>query len=205
MGTAQQKPALDFYFEFASPYAYFASLAVEELCGRYGLALAWRPLMLGAVFKRTGAKPLLTDGVRGEYATMDCLRWAKRRNIPFRLPELFPLNSLKAARGALVLGEKPCLVPYIHACFRAYWVEGKDIFQEETLGEIVTELGEDAERFFAAIGAEPIKQRLKEETEVALQRGVFGAPTFFYGSEMVWGNDRLPLLEEIIREDRAVV
>ena len=193
--------ALEFYFEFASPYAYFASLAVEELCERHDLELVWRPVMLGAVLKHTGAKPLLTDGVRGEYATMDCLRWAKRHGIPFRLPEAFPTNSLKAARGALVLRGRPVLARYVHACFRVHWADGRDLYDDAVLTDIVGEVGENVDAFFAAIADSALKRQLIDETDAAWQKGVFGAPTFFYGNEMVWGNDRLPQLEEIIAED----
>ena len=93
------QPLLEFYFEFASPYAYFSSLRVEGLCARRGLELAWNPVMLGAIFKQTGAKPLLLDGMRGQYATMDIQRWARRNHIPLCIPAVFPTNSLKAARG----------------------------------------------------------------------------------------------------------
>jgi 2-hydroxychromene-2-carboxylate isomerase len=204
MAKHSRPRALDFYFEFASPYAYFASLAVEGLCARHGLELRWKPVMLGAVLKHTGAKPLLTDGVRGEYATMDCLRWARRHGIPFRLPEAFPTNSLKAARGALVLRGRPVLARYIHACFRAHWVEGRDLYDDAVMTDILREVGEDVEAFFAAIADAALKRQLIDETEAARLRGVFGAPTFFYGDEMVWGNDRMGLLEEIIAEDDSM-
>ena len=194
------RPVLDFYFEFASPYAYFASLQVEGLCARRGLELTWNPVMLGAIFKHTGAKPLLTDGVRGEYATMDIQRWARRNEIPFKMPEVFPTNALKAARGALHLRENPALPRYVHACFHAHWAQGRDLFDDGVLAAIVEGLGANVQAFFAAIGQPALKQQLIEETDAARRRGVFGAPTFFYGGEMVWGNDRMGLLEEIIVE-----
>ena len=195
--------ALDFYFEFSSPYAYFASLEVEALCARHGLGLNWKPVMLGGIMKHTGAKPLLTDGMRGEYATMDCHRWARRHGIPFQVPQPFPVNSLKAARGVLHFADRPVLAPYVHACFHAAWAQGRDLFSDEVMTGVVDGLGEDAGAFLNAIAAPEIKQRLIAETEAARLRGVFGAPTFFYRDEMVWGNDRMGLLEELIREDLA--
>ncbi len=194
---------LEFYFEFSSPYAYFASLEVEALCARRGLRLAWKPIMLGAILKHTGARPLLTDGIRGVYATMDCHRWARRHGIPFQVPEPFPVNSLKAARGVLLYAERPFLARYIHACFRACWAEGRDLFLEETMAAVVREVGEAPETFFAGIAEPAVKERLIGETEAARARGVFGAPTFFYKEEMVWGNDRMGLLEAIIADDQA--
>ncbi|HEX7928634.1 MAG TPA: DsbA family protein, partial [bacterium] len=110
---------VEMFFDFASPYAYFASERIEELCARAGAQVQWRPIMLGAIFPRTGAKPLLSDGVRGEYARMDCARWARLHGIPYREPVNFPVNSLKAARGALLLADHPLRSDYVHACFRA--------------------------------------------------------------------------------------
>ena len=194
---------LDFYFEFASPYAYFASLAVEDLCARHGLELVWKPVMLGAILKTTGERPLLSDGIRGDYARMDCLRWAARHGLPFRLPPVFPTNSLKAARGAVWLEGRPERAAYIHACFRAHWVDGRELFDDEVMADIVKGLGLEPDHFFTAISQPALKQRLIDQTEAARQRGVFGAPTFIYGNEMVWGNDRMGLLEAIIAEHGA--
>lgn len=202
---------LEVYFEFSSPYAYFASERVEAECGRLGLEVEWRPIVLGPILRRTGQRPLLTDGARGRYARADCVRWARLHDIPFRLPALHPVNSLKAARGALVLKHaglgagamSPLLAAYIHACFSAYWVEGKDLFQDEVLGDLVAGLGMAVQAFQARIAAPEAKERLRRETDAAWERGVFGAPTFFYRDEMLWGNDRLPLLERLVQENRA--
>jgi 2-hydroxychromene-2-carboxylate isomerase len=202
---------LEFYFEFSSPYAYFASERVEAECGRLGLELEWRPLVLGPFLRRTGQRPLLTDGARGRDARADCERWARLHDIPFRLPALHPVNSLKAARGALWLKQaalgagtkSPLVAAYIHACFRAYWVEGRDLFQDDVLGALVAGLGIAVQAFQAGIAAPEAKKRLRLETDAAWERGVFGTPTFFYRDEMLWGNDRLPLLERLVQEDRA--
>jgi 2-hydroxychromene-2-carboxylate isomerase len=206
---------VEFFFDFASPYAYFASERIEPLCERLGVRLRWRPIMLGPIFQRTGARPLLTDGVRGEYARMDCRRWARLHGVPYREPAAFPVNSLRAARGALVLAGQAAglsapatLSNYIHACFRAYWRDGKDLFADETLAAIAKEMRLDADEFLRAIQAPETKQRLIEATEHAWQRGVFGAPTFIAGNERLWGNDRLPMLETLVREQggsRAIV
>jgi len=193
---------VEMYFDFSSPYAYFASERIEGLCGRLGVGLRWRPILLGPIFKRTGAKPLLNDGVRGAYARMDCARWARLHDLPYREPESFPVNSLKAARGALVLAESERLGDYIHGCFRAYWRHGEDLFKDDTLAEVVSGLGVDADAFLAGIQSPAVKQRLMDETERAWQLGVFGAPTFIVAGERLWGNDRLPLLETIVRQHR---
>jgi 2-hydroxychromene-2-carboxylate isomerase len=226
---------VEFFFDFASPYAYFASERIEPLCERLGVTLRWRPIVLGPIFKRTGVRPLLNDGVRGEYARMDCRRWARLHGVPYREPADLPTNSLKAARGALVLAGQPAallapaasllapaasllaptagllapaaslLAPtaqcdYIHACFRAYWRDGKDLFADDTLAAVAKDVRLDVDGFFKAIQAPETKQRLIDATEQAWQLGVFGAPTFIVGNERLWGNDRLPLLELLIRE-----
>lgn len=195
--------AVEFYFELASPYAYLSSEVVEDLCARLEVPLVWNPFMLGPILRRTGSCPLFGDHPRARYARMDCLRWARLHGIPFRHWAEAPTNSLKAARGALHLLDGPLGVPYIHACFRAHFVEGQDLYDDGVLARLVAKLGGDVEAFFAAIAEPALKRRLAAETETAYARGVFGAPTFFLGREMLWGNDRLPLLERLVREARA--
>ncbi|HKI98891.1 MAG TPA: 2-hydroxychromene-2-carboxylate isomerase [bacterium] len=192
---------VEFYFELASPYSYLSSEVIGELCGRLGVPLVWRPFMLGPILRRTGSRPLYVDGLRGAYARTDCFRWARLHGIPLRHWAEVPANSLKAARGALYLHGRPSFEPYVHACFRAHFVEGRDLFDDGVLAEIVDGVGEDVRVFHAAIATPAFKQRLIDETEAAWTRGVFGAPTFFYGEEMLWGNDRLPLLERLIRAE----
>jgi len=200
------RKTIEFYFEFASPYSYLSSQVIEGLCRRRSVELAWKPIMLGPIIKRTGARPLFVDGLRGAYAKMDCERWAIGAGIPFRHWAAEPVNSLKAARGVLALMARlgpgsPLVARFIHGCFRAHFVEGKDLFDDTVLTGIVYGLGENPEDFLTDLNAGDIKQRLIEETESAFARGVFGAPTFFYDGEMFWGNDRLTILEERIALD----
>ena len=197
-------PALvEFYFEFASPYSYLSSEVIEAFCARLGLPLVWRPILLGPILRRTGARPLFVDGIRGDYARRDCQRWARLHGIAFRHWGTAPTNALKAARGALYLRGRPSEVPFIHACFRAHFVEGRDLFEDALLAGIVAGLGEDVPAFQAGIADPALKRRLAEEVDAAYARGVFGAPTFFFGEEMLWGNDRLPLLERLVSEARG--
>jgi 2-hydroxychromene-2-carboxylate isomerase len=201
--SANPPDAVEFFFEFSSPYSYFASERIEALCARRGLPLVWRPMMLGGIFPHTGQRPLFTDGVRGAYAVQDCLRWARLDGIPFVVPTPHPVNSLKAARGALALEADARHAAYIHACFRAYWAEGKDISQDGVMAGVVAGLGLDVPAFLGRIADPGIKDRLKAETGGAWARGIFGAPTCVYRGERFWGNDRLPVLERVIEEGRA--
>lgn len=196
--TGTRGPAVEFYFEFASPYSYLSSEAIEALCARLHAPLVWKPIMLGPILRRTGARPLYGDGPRERYTRHDCLRWARLHGIPFRHYAEAPTNSLKAARGALHLLDGPLGIPFVHACFRAHFVDARDLYDDAVLADIVRGLGGDLDTFRAAIAEPALKQRLIEETEAAYARGVFGAPTFFCGGEMLWGNDRLGLLEDLI-------
>jgi 2-hydroxychromene-2-carboxylate isomerase len=202
MAASMTEPPVEFYFEFASPYAFLASETIEALCARLGVPLVWRPFMLGPILKRTGARPLFGTDPRSAYTRTDCFRWARLHGIPLRHWGEAPVNSLQAARGALWLEGRPCLPAYVHACYRAHFVHGRDLADVPVLAEIVAGLGEDGDAFRAAIAAPALKQRLIERTEEAFARGVFGAPTFFHGDEMLWGNDRLPLLERLIQAGR---
>ena len=195
---ATEALAVEFYFELASPYAYLSSERIEAVCAGLGVPLVWKPFMLGPILRRTGARPLFLDGLRGAYARQDCLRWARLHGIPFRYWAAEPTNSLKAARGALVLQGRASHVPFIHACFRAHFVEGRNLDDDGLMAELVSGLGEDAAAFRSAIAAPELKRRLIDETEAAFARGVFGAPTFFFGDEMFWGNDRLTMLEAVV-------
>ena len=201
--TPLRAPAVEFYFEFSSPYAYFASERIETLCATWGLPLLWKPVMLGAIMKHTGQRPLFTDGVRGKYAVHDCLRWSRMNGIPFQVPDPHPVNSLQAARGALVLEGNPARIPFIHACFRAYWANGLDISRPAVIDRIVAKLGLDVPAFRDQIEDPAVKGMLKHATDAAWARGVFGTPTFVFGDEMLWGNDRLPVLEALAAEQAA--
>ena len=201
--SGREPDAVEFYFEFSSPYAYFASERIEALCARRGLPLVWRPILLGAILKHTGQRPLFTDGVRGAYAVQDCLRWARLNGIPFSVPTPHPVNSLQAARGALALEGDPRHAAYIHACFRAYWAAGEDISGDAVMAGVVAGLGLDVPAFQERIADPALKERLKAQTDGAWARGIFGTPTCVYRGELFWGNDRLPVLERVIEESRA--
>lgn len=153
---------VEFYFEFASPYAYLSSEAIEALCARLGVPLVWKPFLLGPILQRTGSRPLFVDGRRGDYARADCRRWARLQGVAFNHWGEAPTHSLKAARGALALEGRPGRVPFIHACFRAHFVEGRDLYDDAVLAGIVRGVGEDAEAFFAAIAEPALKARLRD-------------------------------------------
>jgi 2-hydroxychromene-2-carboxylate isomerase len=186
--------ALEFWYEFGSTYSYPAAMRIEPLAEEAGVGLRWRPFLLGPIFKAYGwnDSPFNIFEAKGRYMWRDLTRICEGERIPLELPPVrFPQNGLKAARLALV-GEGDGWTPaFTRAVFLANYAEQKDISDEETLGAILATLGVDADAALAEASTLPIKDRLKQQTEEAAARGIFGAPSFTIGDELFWGNDRL--------------
>jgi 2-hydroxychromene-2-carboxylate isomerase len=186
--------ALEFWYEFGSTYSYPAAMRIEPLAEEAGVGLRWRPFLLGPIFKAYGwnDSPFNIFEAKGRYMWRDLTRICEGERIPLKLPPVrFPQNGLKAARLALV-GEGDGWTPaFTRAVFLANYAEQKDISDEEMLGAILATLGVDADAALAEANTLPIKDRLKQQTEEAAARGIFGAPSFTIGDELFWGNDRL--------------
>jgi 2-hydroxychromene-2-carboxylate isomerase len=189
---------LDFYFDFSSPYGYFASLQIDDLAARHGREVAWRPFLLGVAFKATGQVPLVQQPLRGPYHRHDFPRTARRLKVPFRLPESFPFLSLAAARAFYWLSDSdPARAKALaRAVYRAAFGEGRNVTAAETVAEIAAPLGIDRAALLAAVNDPVNKERLKAETEAAIGRGVFGSPFVIVDGEPFWGSDRLGQVEE---------
>jgi len=186
--------ALEFWYEFGSTYSYPAAMRLERLAQEAGVAVRWRPFLLGPIFKAYGwnDSPFNIYEAKGRYMWRDLTRICEGEGIPLKLPPVrFPQNGLKAARLALV-GEGEGWTPaFTRAVFLANYAEQKDISDVETLGAILATLGVDADAALAEASTLPIKDRLKQQTKEAAARGIFGAPSFTIGDELFWGNDRL--------------
>lgn len=195
--TTESPAPLEFYFDFSSPYGYLASEKIDELAARFGRQVKWRPILLGAVFKHTGAVPLSLAPLKGEYSLRDFDRSARFMGIPFRVPGRFPLATQVPARAYYWLHGQDCALArrFAHAIYRAYFVDGRDISAPETVSAIAAELGVDKNALAGALESEAIKQRLKDEVDAALKKGVFGSPMIFCDDEPFMGADRLPQLE----------
>lgn len=184
---------IEFFFDVASPYTYLASTQIEAVAQRAGAELIWRPFLLGGVFKQVGNLPPAVLAPRGAYMLADLGRWARAYGVPLKVPSSFPINSLLPMRvfqGAS-RGERAAMA---HRVFHAHWAEGLDVSDPAVLGPLV---GEAA----MARATDPeVKDRLRRGTEEAVTRGAFGAPTFFVGDEMFFGNDRLPFVEQAAKE-----
>ena len=187
-------PPIDFYFEFASPYGYLASTQIEDLGARHGRAVVWHPIMLGAAFKETGARPLTETPLKGPYLRQDVPRFARLLGVPFRAPPVMPANSLAASRAFVWLDrDNPRLAKRLaQTIFHAHWGEGRDIGAPEQVADIAAApLGIERPMLLAALADASIKDRLKVATAVAIERGVFGSPFVFVDGEPFWGADRL--------------
>ena len=191
---------LEFFFDYLSGYSYLASTQVEELARRTGAELRWRPFLLAAIFKATGNIPPMANPYKARYLLKDARDWTRHYHLPdFRLPEGFPSSSLKAARLGLVAEEHGRLPAYTHALYRAVFAEGKDPSDAATLSEVLSRLGLPAEDCLARADSQEVKNKLRSNTDEALARGAFGAPTFFIGEDIYFGNDRLPFVEAALR------
>lgn len=192
---------LEFFFDYASPYSYFASEQVEALAQRTGAEVRWRIFLLGAVYKATGNVPPISVSSKVMYLSKDLSDWAQYLGLPpLRLPDTFPVNSLKANRLGLVAAEQGRIIPFSHAAFRASFVHGKDVNDPAVLAELAREAGMDPEKSLARVDNQEIKDALRRNTDEAVARGAFGAPTFFVGEEMFFGNDRLMFVERALKQ-----
>jgi 2-hydroxychromene-2-carboxylate isomerase len=188
---------IDFYFEFASPYGYLASTEIDALAARHGRTALWHPMMLGAAFKETGARPLMQTPLKGPYLLHDVPRFARLLGVPLTLPPVMPMNSLAASRACVWVEENdPERAKRLaQALFRAHWGEGRDLGAPEAVADVAAGLGILRADLLAAVADQRIKDRLKEQTQAAIERGVFGSPFIFIDGEPFWGADRLPQVE----------
>lgn len=191
---------LELWFDFSSPFAYLASVRVRDVARRAGARLVHRPFLLGGLFQAIGTPnvPLFEmPEPKKRHAVADMFRWARRFGAPFVFPTRFPVNTVKALRMVLALPEEQ-RAPLVDAVYRAFWADDRDIADSAVLAEIATGAGLDGPSLAARTGDETLKRALRDATEEAARRGVFGAPSFFVGDLLFWGQDRLDLVEKAL-------
>jgi len=192
------KKVVEFYYDFSSTNTYFAVFLTPELCRRYGAELKWMPFYLGAAFRRLNHSLDKEPRAKLAYFWRDHQRWAKKTGLPFRMPSCFPIKSSLALRGAVAMREWDKEEAYIQEVFRAYWERDEDIAEAKVLGRLAENLGVNAAAFLQKADSEQVRQEVIQVTDKGVERGVFGAPTFFVGKEMFWGKDRLDFVEDLL-------
>ena len=186
--------SLDFWFDFASTYSYPATMRIGPLAAAAGVAVRYRPFLLGPIFKAQGwdSSPFNVYEAKGQYMWRDLGRLCADLVLPFRQPDPFPQSSLLAARVALVGLDGDWGEAFCRAVFHAEFAEGRRIDDAAVIGDILAGCTRDAPAVLAAAQADDNKQRLRQQTDEARRQGIFGAPTFVSADgELFWGNDRL--------------
>jgi 2-hydroxychromene-2-carboxylate isomerase len=192
-----REPAvIEFWFDFSSPYGYFASHRIEQIGAVAGREVVWRPFLIGAVFKETGSKPLVNIPLKGQYARHDWERLARWYDVPWCYPDPFPIATAAAARAFYWLDADDAdrAKAFARACLLTYFGEGRNIADAAVLAGIAAGLGIAEDALLAALADEEVKSRLKDEVTLAMEKGVFGSPFVFVDDEPFWGADRLDMV-----------
>jgi 2-hydroxychromene-2-carboxylate isomerase len=190
----QPAPApIEFWFEFGSNYSYLSALRIEELARAAGVPLRWRPFLLGPVFRELGwsTSPFVLQAAKGRYMWRDMERQAARYGLAWRRPSAFPRAAVLPMRVATLGAGETWMGEFCRRVMCQNWVEDREIDTPGAVREALTGLVTDPDAVIAAATAPDNKLRLRANTELASSRGIFGAPSFFVGEEMFWGNDRL--------------
>ena len=195
---------LEFFFDYVSPWSYIAWVQLDTLKARTGCHIAMRPMFLGGVMQATGNRPPATVEAKGRHMWQDLSRCSRKLGVPFAPNRDFPLNTLPVLRMTAGMEEADDLTDFVSLCFYNMWVEPKNISDLAVLRDVFGAAGLDADALFAMSQDEANKARIKENTDVAIGRGAFGAPTFFVGENMYFGQDRFDLIEDALTECRWV-
>jgi 2-hydroxychromene-2-carboxylate isomerase len=193
---------IEFFFDCSSPWTYLAFHNIQPLAGEFGEEIIWRPILVGGIFNTINPSVYATREHPVEaklaYQKKDMADWARSAGLSIKMrPTVFPVNSVKAMRGCVLLGKD--MLPFARTVFEIYWGEDQDISQDAVLTEVCRRVGVDEQTFFEGIGQQAIKDQLKANTDEVMKRGGFGSPTIFLDStDMYFGNDRLPLLREAL-------
>jgi 2-hydroxychromene-2-carboxylate isomerase len=187
---------VEFFFDYGSPFSYLADTQLPAIARRTGAEMVYRPILLGAVLKATGNASPITIPAKGKYMGLELERWAKRYGVPMKMNPHFPINTLRLMRGAIAAQSAGCFAAYHAAMYPAFWVEGQNLRDDEVLCALLDRVHLDR----AALDTDESKNILRANTDEAVARGAFGAPTFFIDGAMFWGNDRLDWVEQALNE-----
>ncbi len=186
-------PTLDFWFDFGSNYSYLSAMRIEQAAAAHGVALRWQPFLLGPVFRALGweTSPFVLQKEKGDYVWKDMVRQCRKYGLPWQRPSSFPRAAVLPLRIALAGAGQPWIGEFCRRTMRLNFAEDRDIDAPETMAALLAEMDLPAHRVIDEALSDANKLRLRRQTETAMEKGIFGAPTFFVGDEMFWGNDRL--------------
>ena len=184
---------LDVWFEFASTYSYPGIFRVGPEAAARGVAVAWKPFLLGPIFRTQGwnDSPFNIYPAKGRYMWRDVERLCAKHGLPFRRPTRFPRNGLVAARVACLAADEPWCADFVRAVYRANFAEDREIGDVDTVVSILDGLGRPGREIVERAQTAEVKERLRRQTDEAIALGIFGAPTYVVGGELFWGTDRL--------------
>ncbi len=184
---------IEFWFEFASNYSYLSVMRIEAAASERGVAVRWKPFLLGPIFRSLGwsTSPFVLQKAKGDYVWTDMARQCRKHGLSWQRPTEFPRASLLPARVALVGADQPWMGAYCRRIMSLNFAEDREIDDLQTVAEVLSQLQLPAQTILDAAQSDANKLKLRQQTEAAQGKGVFGAPTFFVGDEMFWGDDRL--------------
>ena len=186
---------IEFYFDVGSPASYLAWTQLDALAQRTGARIELKPMLLGGVFMATGNSSPATVPAKGNYSRIDMQRYANRYGVTLNQNPFFPINTLQLMRGAMAYQGTADFERYLTTVFNAMWIDELDMGQPEVVGKVLAKGGFDPAEVMTKASDPAVKEQLKKATEEAVSRGVFGAPTFFVGDDMFFGQDRLEWVE----------
>ena len=191
---------VEFYFDLGSPATYLAYTQLPKICAQTDTRLIYIPLLLGGVFKATGNASPATVPAKGRYMFQDLDRYAKRYGVPLKFNPHFPINTLMLMRAVtgMLLRHPERFAAFLDCLFKAIWVEGRSLDEPATVAAVLSENGFNPQEVLALTADEEIKTALKDNTEKAVQRGVFGAPSMFVDNQLYFGQDRLDFVLEAL-------
>lgn len=198
---------IEFFFDCSSPWTYLGFHNIRPLAAELGVTIRWRPILVGGVFNSVNPSVYASRDnpvpAKAAYQLKDMQDWARHCSLAIKFPpSVFPVNSVKAMRGCILLEPQGKLVEFAQAVFEAYWGRDQDISSDAVLATLCERMGIDPETFMAGIARQDIKDQLKANTEELIRRGGFGSPTLFVnGEDMYFGNDRLPLVRDALLRD----
>ncbi|HEV3432030.1 MAG TPA: 2-hydroxychromene-2-carboxylate isomerase [Paraburkholderia sp.] len=191
---------VEFYFDFGSPASYLAWTQLPAIAAQYDARLVYRPVLLGGIHKATNNASPAAIPSKGAWMQVDLARFARRYGVQFQHNPYFPINTLMLMRGAtgLQMQDEALFLRYVDVVYRAMWEQPRNMADPAIIGEVLAAGGLDVSLLLQLTESPVVKAKLKEDTEAAVARGLFGAPTMFVGDEMFFGQDRLDFVKEAL-------